>query len=113
MKRREEINDIFLVLATICVLISKVGAQAPLVVNGAGATFPENVYRAWASSFIAERPEYSVFYNATGSGNGQQQLINGTVVFAGSDSALTDAQYSLVPDLQVCSSSFLIYSFKN
>ena len=76
-------------------------SQPPLVVHGAGATFPEGVYYAWSDSYVAERPDIEITYNATGSGLGQSLIINGSVVFAGSDSPLKDSQYATVPDLQV------------
>ena len=87
------------ILFSLFVLVQTASIQN---IRGAGATFPAQVYENWASSYIAERPNYRVTYNRTGSGTGQSLIIAGKdVVFAGSDSLLTSEQYATVPDLQV------------
>lgn len=57
-----------------------------IVLNGAGATFPSPVYNAWAYHFTESTDrQIQVNYQGIGSGAGVNQLKEGTVDFAGSD----------------------------
>ncbi len=79
------------------------GAQGagPIVLNGAGATFPLPVYNEWIQMYKAVQPDVTINYQGIGSGGGQKAIIDGTVDFAGSDSLLSEAQYKKMPDLQM------------
>jgi len=78
------------------------GAQAgPIVLNGAGATFPLPVYNEWIQMYKSVKPDVTINYQGIGSGGGQKAIIDGTVDFAGSDSLLSEAQYKKMPDLQM------------
>ena len=85
-----------------CIGASFVASQHPLAVTGAGASFPAEVYKSWASSFVAERPDLQIIYNSTGSGNGLRTITEGTLPFSASDAVPSDSSYDQVPDLQVC-----------
>jgi phosphate transport system substrate-binding protein len=62
-------------------------AYAADTLTGAGATFPEPVYKAWASQYSQEtKVQYQ--YKAIGSGGGIQELKKGTVDFGASDAPL-------------------------
>ena len=73
-----------------------VGAVAPAEppecaegsISGAGATFPQAIVQQWIKDFGAACPGTTVAYQPIGSGAGVQQLISGTVDFAGSDTVL-------------------------
>lgn len=65
-------------------------------INGAGATFPEPVYSELASRLTDQG--LTVNYNAVGSGEGQSQLIAGTVDWAGSDPPLEESQIKEITD---------------
>ncbi len=75
--------------------------NAPLTLNGAGATFPLPVYTEWVQMYKAVQPDVTINYQGIGSGGGQKAIIDGTVDFAGSDSLLADSQYQKMPDLQM------------
>ncbi len=59
---------------------------------GAGATFPDLLYKRYIAEFQKKNPGTKVTYQAVGSGAGIRQTIAGTVDFGGSDAAMTDAQ---------------------
>ncbi|MBD2099393.1 phosphate ABC transporter substrate-binding protein PstS [Leptolyngbya sp. FACHB-261] len=70
-------------------------AQRGTTLNGAGATFPQPLYQRWFSEF-GRSSGARVNYQAIGSGGGINQLIAGTVDFAGSDAIMTSAQIQRV-----------------
>ncbi len=70
-------------------------------INGAGATFPLPVYTEWTYAYQYVDPSVSINYQGTGSGGGKKSIIDGTVDFAGSDSLVTDAEYTQGKDLQM------------
>ena len=63
-------------------------------INGAGATFPEPVYSEAASQIKGEG--LTVNYNAVGSGEGQAQMLAGTVDWAASDPPLEPDFYNKI-----------------
>lgn len=67
-------------------------AQKAVTLNGAGATFPEPLYQRYFSELRKGNPPVQVNYQGIGSGGGIRQLTAGSVDFAGSDTALTDAE---------------------
>lgn len=70
-------------------------------INGAGATFPLPVYTEWTYAYQYVDPTVVINYQGIGSGGGKKAIIDGTVDFAGSDSFLTDAEYTSGKDLQM------------
>lgn len=70
-------------------------AQA-VTLNGAGATFPEPLYQRYFNEIRKEYPDVQVNYQGIGSGGGIKQLAAGAVDFAGSDTAMTDAEAAKV-----------------
>jgi phosphate transport system substrate-binding protein len=69
-------------------------AEAKVLINGAGATFPEVIYTKWFQEFPKKYPDSQINYQALGSGAGIRQLTEGTVDFGASDMPMTDAQIS-------------------
>ena len=67
-------------------------SAADLLINGAGATFPEPIYQEWFSQFKAANPTIQINYQAIGSGAGIRQLTEGTVDFGASDKFMSDEQ---------------------
>lgn len=57
-------------------------------ITGAGATFPAPVYTRWAEQYAAQGGD-SLNYQAVGSGAGVTQIINRTVDFGASDTAVS------------------------
>lgn len=69
-------------------------AQKPLLINGAGATFPEPIYTKWFNEYSKSHTNIHVNYQPVGSGAGIRQLLVGTVDFGASDVPMTDEQLS-------------------
>ena len=99
------LSFLFLMLryAVFVILYIVLVQSAPLeFVRAAGATFPIEVYGAWANSYFAENPNVLVMYDPIGSTAGKERIVDGTdIVFAASDTPLSEEQYQQVPDLQV------------
>src|SRR5262245_59201046 len=74
-----------------------VAAQDKVRLTGSGASFPFPIYSTWFKEFSKKSNGVTVDYQAKGSGAGIQDLINKTVDFAASDSAMTDEQIAKVP----------------
>jgi phosphate transport system substrate-binding protein len=66
--------------------------------NGAGATSQEAAMAAWKAGFQGSNPDVTVNYDAVGSGGGREQFLAGGVLFAGSDSAMTDDELKQAQD---------------
>ncbi|MDR5695355.1 MAG: phosphate ABC transporter substrate-binding protein PstS [Armatimonadota bacterium] len=71
--------------------ISTSHAQAPVTLNGAGATFPYPLYSKWSQVYAAEKG-VRINYQSIGSGGGIRQFIAKTVDFGASDGPMTDEQ---------------------
>ncbi len=59
-------------------------------INAAGSSAQANAIAEWKKAFRATNPGVTINYQPSGSGAGVQSFIQGTVAFAGSDSALND-----------------------
>jgi phosphate transport system substrate-binding protein len=59
-------------------------------INAAGSSAQANAIAEWKKSFQSSNPGVSINYQPSGSGAGVQSFIQGTIAFAGSDSALKD-----------------------
>lgn len=72
-------------------------AQGTISLKGAGATFPEPLYKAYFSnSGFKSTTGTNVQYSGIGSGGGIKQMIAETVDFAASDAAMTDEEIAKV-----------------
>jgi phosphate transport system substrate-binding protein len=84
-------------------LVSTIACAAPSAAQdkvrliGSGASFPFPIYSAWFKAFGKTPDGAMVDYQAKGSGAGVQDLINKTVDFAATDSAMSDDQMKKVP----------------
>jgi phosphate transport system substrate-binding protein len=65
---------------------------AKIIINGAGATFPNPIYSKWFSEYNKLHPDIEINYQSIGSGGGIKQLIAQTVFFGASDSPMNDEQ---------------------
>ncbi len=70
-------------------------------ITAAGATFPLPLYSQWTYAYQFVDPSVAINYNGVGSGAGKTAIINNTVDFAGSDSLLSDQNYTDGKDLQM------------
>ncbi len=69
-----------------------VAAAEPLLINGAGATFPYPLYSKWFAEYNKLYPDIRFNYQSIGSGGGIQQFTAGTVDFGATDAPLNDEQ---------------------
>ena len=70
-------------------------------ITAAGATFPAPLYSQWTYAYQYVNPAVAINYNPIGSGAGKTAIVANTVDFAGSDSALSDQNYTDGKDLQM------------
>lgn len=86
----------FAALAAVAVAVPS--AAQELLINGAGATFPNPLYQKWFSEYHAMIPAIGFNYQSIGSGGGIQQFTAGTVDFGASDAPLTDEEWAKAKD---------------
>ncbi len=67
-------------------------AQAQMLMNGAGATFPYPIYSKWFDEYAKMNPGIRFNYQSIGSGGGIEQTRRRTVDFGASDAPLSDQQ---------------------
>jgi phosphate transport system substrate-binding protein len=91
------------VVVTQVVAATKAATAVPgsIQINAAGATFPLPIYTQWTYAYQYVDPAVAINYQGIGSGGGKKAIIDGTVDFAGSDSLVSDAEYTSGKDLQM------------
>jgi len=62
--------------------------------NGAGASSQESAMDAWRAAFQDANAELTINYDPVGSGGGRTAFLDGAVAWAGSDSALSEEEYT-------------------
>jgi phosphate transport system substrate-binding protein len=67
---------------------------APMLINGAGATFPYPIYSKWFDEYTKVNPEIRINYQSIGSGGGIRQASELTVDFGASDGPMNAEQMS-------------------
>jgi phosphate transport system substrate-binding protein len=72
-------------------------ASAQMLINGAGATFPNPIYSKWFYEYAKVDPTVRINYQSIGSGGGQQQIRAETVDFGASDGPMSDADLAKAP----------------
>lgn len=76
--------------------------QGPILIKGAGATFPSLLYEKWFQQYHKLHPEVVVDYEPVGSGLGIERFIGAgleeekRVDFGASDAAMSDAEIAKV-----------------
>ena len=68
-------------------------ADAPVLINAAGATFPYPVYSKWFDVYHEKNQAIQINYASVGSGAGIAQLTNGTVDFVDQNSTNYSCQF--------------------
>ena len=81
-------------LATAAALYS----QGNLLINGAGASFPNPIYSKWFDDYHKAHSNVQINYQPVGSGAGIKQVTEGTVDFGGSDGPMNDEQLKAYQD---------------
>jgi len=72
------------------------GGETTVLLNGAGATFPNIIYQRWITDYNAAHAGVELNYQSIGSGGGVRQFTDGTVDFGGSDAPMTDEEIAKV-----------------
>ncbi|MDH5198850.1 MAG: phosphate ABC transporter substrate-binding protein PstS [Gemmatimonadota bacterium] len=72
------------------------GQDDTVLLNGAGATFPNIIYQKWITDYNSASPGVELNYQSIGSGGGIQQYTDGTVDFGASDAPMTEAEMAKV-----------------
>ena len=85
------------ILGCCCLLAVQTGAQAQLLINGAGATFPYPIYSKWFDAYTQVDPSVRFNYQSIGSGGGQKQIIARTVDFGASDGPMSNENLAKAP----------------
>lgn len=73
-------------------------AQNPLLINGAGATFPNPIYSKWFDEYHKNNSAIQFNYLSVGSGAGIKQVTDGTVDFGATDGPMNDEQLKAFQD---------------
>jgi phosphate transport system substrate-binding protein len=84
-----------LAAALVCSLVSLASAQ--MLINGAGATFPQPIYTKWFDQYSKVDPSVRFNYQGIGSGGGQKQILAETVDFGASDGPMSDENLAKAP----------------
>lgn len=79
-----------LLLLQLLLVIAATGCSSATRINGGGASFIYPLMLKWTKVYD-ERNGIQIDYQSTGSGNGQQQTIAGTINFGCSDAPISDA----------------------
>jgi phosphate transport system substrate-binding protein len=72
-------------------------AHAQMLINGAGATFPQQIYTKWFDEYQKVDPSVRFNYQGIGSGGGQKQILAETVDFGASDGPMSDENLAKAP----------------
>lgn len=81
-----------LLLTAVLSFVALAAAQSPLLINGAGATFPYPIYSKWFDIYHQKFSNLQFNYQSVGSGAGIKQVTEGTVDFGASDGPMNDDQ---------------------
>jgi phosphate transport system substrate-binding protein len=88
---------LLLALCAICLVGMNEGANAQMLINGAGATFPYPLYAKWFHEYAKVDPSVRFNYQSIGSGGGQKQILAETVDFGASDGPMSDENLAKAP----------------
>jgi phosphate transport system substrate-binding protein len=92
MKRLCAILALTMLCAIVWMSAGATAAPQAILINGAGATFPNPIYSKWFDTYHKLFPNIQINYQPIGSGGGIQQVTEGTVDFGASDGPMTDDQ---------------------
>jgi phosphate transport system substrate-binding protein len=93
----KSIRKSLLALTALVALGAAASAQAEILINGAGATFPYPLYSKWFSEYAKIDPSVKFNYQSIGSGGGIKQITAQTVDFGASDKFLSDEELKAAP----------------
>ena len=91
------LRKIFTVMAIGVSIAVTALAAGPVLINGAGATFPYPIYSKWFDVYAKEHTGLQFNYQSIGSGGGIKQITAKTVDFGASDGPMTQEQMAQAP----------------
>jgi len=91
------IRKSMLAVAALIALSAATGANAEILINGAGATFPYPLYSKWFSEYAKIDRSVKFNYQSIGSGGGIKQITAQTIDFGASDKFLSDKELKAAP----------------
>jgi phosphate transport system substrate-binding protein len=71
-------------------------SDAAIHIKGAGATFPQPLYKRWIALYREQHPEIAITYEGVGSGEGIRRFLAEAVDFGASDAAMSDTDLAKV-----------------
>ena len=89
---RTALPTLALLGATIAAGACSGSGEKTVLLNGAGATFPNIIYQKWITDYNASHPGVQLNYQSIGSGGGIAQFTGGTVDFGASDAPMNDSE---------------------
>ena len=89
---------VYLLSAVLTVALLVSVARAAVLINGAGASFPNPIYSKWFAEFHKAHGDTEINYQSVGSGAGIKQVTDGTVDFGASDGPMNDEQIKAFTD---------------
>jgi phosphate transport system substrate-binding protein len=72
-------------------LVTGCGGESAVMLNGAGATFPNIIYQKWVIDYNRANRHVALNYQSIGSGGGIRQFSDRTVDFGASDAPMSDS----------------------
>ena len=84
-------------LSLVLAVFAATGASGQMLINGAGATFPQTIYQKWFNEYQKVDPSVTFNYQGIGSGGGQKQILAETVDFGASDGPMSDENLAKAP----------------
>jgi phosphate transport system substrate-binding protein len=72
------------------------GSEQVVLLNGAGATFPNLIYQKWIIDYNSAHSGVQLNYQSIGSGGGVRQFADGTTDFGATDAPMTDDELATV-----------------
>src|SRR5262245_63002171 len=76
---------------------SSTNPSAEVMLQGAGATFPNPLYQKWFAEYNKITPNAKFDYQSIGSGGGIKQISSKTVDFGASDAPMKDEELKAAP----------------
>jgi phosphate transport system substrate-binding protein len=98
MEKIRMLKKLSAVLAVALFAAVSLYSQGNLLINGAGATFPNPIYSKWFDDYHKANASIQINYQPVGSGAGIKQVTEGTVDFGGSDGPMNDEQMKAYQD---------------
>jgi phosphate transport system substrate-binding protein len=80
-----------------CLFAGLTNANAQMLINGAGATFPYPIYSKWFDEYAKVDTSVRFNYQSIGSGGGQKQITERTVDFGASDGPMSNENLAKAP----------------